>query len=143
MIVPIQSVEVTYLVHDTEDTERVVASVQKQIEVAARPELEELEGHFGNRISRARLRLTGEEASRALLNAVAKMPQPVKEEIAAGLGSYLDEHSALFLRFDKQMLVSGSLALAGADPIRLKVKPRAFMMKDGAPDFFLRILGGR
>lgn len=139
---PIQAVEVTYLVHATEDPEKIGAAVATLLGTANRPELEELEGHYGNRISKARLHLTGEEAGRALQNAVAKMPQPVRSEILADLGSRLDEHSALFLRFDKQRLVSGSLALAAQDPIRMKVKPRAFVMKGGAASFFSQLMGG-
>jgi len=139
---PIQSVEVTYLVHATEDPKNLEAAVARLLGVAVEPEVEELEGHFGNRISKSRVHLTGEEAARAFRSTVERLPPAVKKEIISDLGSYLDEHSALFLRFNKQLLVSGSLALASGDPVRMKVKPRIFLVKGGAPQFFSQLMGG-
>ena len=139
---PIQSVEIVYLVHSTEDPKKLEAGVTELLGVAVEPEVEELEGHFGNTISKARLHMTGEEAARAFENAMEKLPPAVKREIIANLGAYLDEHSALFLRFDKQLLVSGSLALASGDPVRMKVKPRIFLVKGGASQFFSKLIGG-
>jgi RNA binding exosome subunit len=139
---PIQSVEATYLVHATEDAEKVGGAVAKLLGAASEPVVESLEGHFGNRILRGRLHLTGEEAARAFESLVALMPQGMRDEVVADIGPYLDEHSALFLRLDKQKLVSGSVALGTGDAVRLKVKPRVFQLKGGAPRFYAQLIGG-
>ena len=139
---PIQSVEVTYLVHATEDSGKVGTAVAQLLGVASEPMVEQLEGHFGNTIAKVRFHLTGEEAARAFERVVQKMQPTVRQEIIDDVGAFLDEHSALFLRFDKQRLVAGSLTLASADPVRMKVKPRVFLVKGGAPHFYSQLIGG-
>ncbi|MDE1853111.1 MAG: hypothetical protein KGI38_05095 [Thaumarchaeota archaeon] len=138
---PIQSVEVSYLLHQTEDPVKVQAAVGDLLGVKSGPETESLEGHFGNEIVRARFHLTGEDAEAAFKGLVSRMPGGMKKEIAAGISAFLDEHSAFFLRLDKQRLVGGSLALSGGDSVRIKVKPRIFMLKGGARQFYLGLLG--
>lgn len=139
---PIQSVEITYLVHATEDQEKVSGAVAKLFAPLSGPELEHLEGHFGNAIIRARLHLTGEEAAKAFGNLVGSMPRGLRKRVVDDVASFLDEHSALFIRLDKQALVSGSLALGSGDSIRVKVKPRAFLVKGGAPKFYSEMMEG-
>jgi len=140
---PIQSVEVTYLVHATEDPRKMEQALSRLLGAETAPDLERLEGHFGNEILRARLHLVGDEAGRAFESLASRIPRGVKEEVLGDLHSHLDEHAALFLRFDKQSLVSGSVAMGSADAVRVKVKPRRFMMKGGAEGFFAGLLGGR
>ena len=140
---PIQSVEVAYLVHATEDPGKMEEALSRLLGSETVPDLERLEGHFGNEILRARLHLTGDEAGQAFESLVSGIPQGVMKEVLGDLPSHLDEHSALFLRFDKQSLVSGSVALGSADAVRVKVKPRGFMMKGGAEGFFADLIGGR
>ncbi len=139
----IQSVEATCLVHATEDARKVEAALEGLLGTQTAPLFERLEGHFGNEILRARLHLTGDDADRAFERLVSRLPHRVRSEVLADLPSYLDEHSALFLRFDKQSLVSGSVALGSSDSVRVKVKPRGFMLKGGAADFYARLMGGR
>jgi RNA binding exosome subunit len=140
---PIQSVEATCLVHATEDSGKLETAILELLGTQAKPDLERLEGHYGNEILRARLHLTGEEAEKAFETLVGRIPPSVRQELLADLPSHIDEHSALFLRFDKQSLVSGSVVMGSSDAVRVKVKPRAFMMRGGAPQFFEGLLGGR
>jgi RNA binding exosome subunit len=139
---PIQSLEVTYLVHATEDPERLERALSGLLQTSAKPELELLEGHFGNTITRVRVHLTGDEASEALMHVVRSMPVSLKKQILSDISSYLDEHNAFFLRLDKQRLVTGSAALGPGDAVRLKVKPRLFMVKGGAPEFYAQLIKG-
>ncbi len=132
----------TYLVHATEDPAKVSDAVSRLLGVEATPEVESLEGHFGNRIEKTRVHITGEEAGAAFANLVAKMSPEMRRELVGSLDKFLDEHSALFLRFDKQLLVSGGLALASGDPVRVKVKPRIFLLKGGAAGFYGRLIEG-
>jgi RNA binding exosome subunit len=138
----IQSVEVTYLVHATESPEKVGAAVAELLGAGAGPALERLEGHFGNDILRARVHLTGRGAQEAFEHIVAKMPEKLKKEIIHGMGSLVDERSALFIRLDKQSLVTGTMALGTGDAVRLKVKPRIFLVKGGAAQFYARLMEG-
>jgi RNA binding exosome subunit len=138
---PIQSLEVTYLVHATEDASRIWSAVAGLLVVPTEVGYERLEGHFGNEILRAKLRLTGNEASDALKRLVEALPARMKKELSSHVEAYLDEHGTLFLRLDKQALVSGVLALGSADPVRFRVKPRLFLMKASAPQFYRRLMG--
>ena len=138
---PVQSVEVVYLVHATEDANRIEEAVSWLLGGTAEAETERLEGHFGNEITKARVHLTGEEAARGFEQVIAKMPRRMKTEIVSAIGAHMDEHSALFLRLDKQRLISGSLALAARDTVRVKVKPRGFMVKGGGAQFFSQLIG--
>jgi RNA binding exosome subunit len=139
---PIQSVEVTYLVHATEDQKKVEDAVGRLLGATTRPVVERLEGHFGNEILAARLHLTGEEAAKAVHRVFAALPKDLREVLVADIGEFLDEHSAFFLRLDKQRLVSGVLALGSGDSVRLKVKPRLFLVKGGAAEFYAELIGG-
>ncbi|MDA4124253.1 MAG: hypothetical protein OK438_02195 [Thaumarchaeota archaeon] len=139
---PVQSVEVSYLLHATEDPARVSAAVTWLLSREGRPETEELEGHFGNKIVRVRFHLTGEEATAAVSKLASSMPERLKAELSDRLGEMVDEHSALFIRLDKQKLVSGILAEGSLDPVRIKVKPRAFLPRGSAREFYAKLLLG-
>jgi RNA binding exosome subunit len=139
---PIQSVEITYLIHATEDQQKVEGAIAKVLAIKAQPVVERLEGHFGNEILSVRLHLVGEEANLAFQVVVARLPEELKAGLLENIGAYLDEHSAFFLRLDKQQLVAGTLALGSGDSVRLKVKPRLFLLKGGAAEFYARLLGG-
>jgi len=136
----IQSVEVTYLVHATEDPGKLETGVSLLLGTGASPSSESLVGHFGNEITRVRIHITGNEAESAVRRVFAALPGEVSREISSDLGSFLDEHSALFLRFDKQLLVQGRLALGSGDPVRMKVKPRLFQARTAGKGLFLHLL---
>ncbi len=139
---PIQSVELSYLLHATEDPEKVRTAVAGLLSAVVHAETEEMEGHFGNKIARVRYHLTGSEAGTAVANLAALMPAPMKAEVSARLREMIDEHSALFLRLDKQRLVLGILEEGSLDPVRIKVKPRTFLLKGSAREFYARLLLG-
>ena len=133
----IQSLDVSCILHETEDTDRVSAAVRELVGEETPLELEELEGHFGNSIRKLSLHLHGEEATRAFSRLTAMMPDGLRKSVAGNIDSLVDEHSSLYLRFDKQRLVKGEMAAGHDDAVRLKVKPRAFLMHGRARDFFL------
>ena len=138
----IQSVEVTYFIHGTEDEERVTVTVKETLGINATPEREELEGHFGNTITSVRLRATGDEAG-SVLARLSTFLGSEKERVREELPSLVDEHKSLYLRLSKQELMIGRAVMAGTDAIRIKVKPRSFMIgREGVTAFYLRLLGG-
>jgi RNA binding exosome subunit len=137
----IQSLDLSYLLHATEDPETVSLAVRGTFTSNAPFETEEMEGHFGNTIKKVDLHLHGEEATRAFHELASKLPATLKSQLARDMDKYVDEHSSLFLRLDKQKLVKGELALGTNDVIRLKVKPRVFVMKGHGREFFANLLG--
>jgi len=139
---PIQSVEVSYIVHATEDPQTLARAVSTLLSVDARPEEERMEGHFGNAITRVRYHLTGKDAARALGSIVTHLPAPTKDRLERDIGELVDEHSALYLRFDKQRLVTGTLEEGTGDSVRIKVKPRGFLLRGGAKEFYSKFLFG-
>ena len=136
----IQSLDVSLLLHATEDSERVIAAVRGLIGVDGPLETEEMEGHFGNRIQKVSVHLHGDQATKAFALLTAKMPVELRKELAKDIDKVVDEHSSLFLRFDKQKLVKGEIAAGYDDAVRLKVKPRAFVIHGHAREFFLEQL---
>ena len=137
---PIQSVEVSYLVHATEDSGKISAAVESVLGTAGEPKSEEMEGHFGNAIVRVTHHLTGEDASNAFASLASKMSPSLKQQLRSEVEDHLDEHSAFYFRLDKQRLVEGKLQLAEADPVRIRVKPRRYMVKGGAASLFSGLL---
>jgi len=133
-------VEVSYLVHSTEDQERIEATVTAQLGLLGEVIREEMEGHFGNKIVRIRHHMTGENAGRAFSAVVSKMSPALKGKLRSQVAKHLDEHSAFYVRLDKQGLMEGRLELADSDPVRIRVKPRTHLVKGGAASFFGRLL---
>ena len=139
---PIQSVEATYYVHATEDPAKFAPVMEALLGRGAEPEREEMEGHYGNRILRVRYHLVGEEANSAFSSLVNGMDAAAKKELMGALEQAVDEHGALYVRLDKQLLLSGKAAMGRGDSVRIRVKPRLFMMKEGAGMFFRKAFGG-
>jgi RNA binding exosome subunit len=142
LIVPneIQSLEISYFVNATEDLDRVTRTVAERFGLSERPELESLEGHFGNVIVHVRHHVTGEAAMSAFRRLVALMGRDGVKELLGHLELALDEHKALYIRLPKQGLMGETAALSEADPVRVRVKPRGFMMKEAVGRFYSRLL---
>jgi len=128
--------EVSYFLHATEDADRVGKAVADLLGGIGEWRSDVLEGHYGNRIVRQVLKLKGDEAASAFAELLSRLPRGVKLELSAAIERYLDEHSALYLRLDKQKLLAGDPALADADPVRIRVKPRLHRLRGGAASYF-------
>ncbi|MDG6900068.1 MAG: hypothetical protein JRN44_02325 [Nitrososphaerota archaeon] len=139
---PIASVEVSYLIHATEDEKKVGDAVARLLGGSPVLQREVLEGHFGNQIVRIRIHLTGDVAASAFRHIVAGLPPQVRDAISDELAALVDEHSALYLRLDKQKLISGAPEIGTTDSIRVKVKPRLYAMQRGALEFYSKELEG-
>lgn len=137
---PIQSLEVSYIVHATEDGDKIESAVAGLFGFLDQGEADRLEGHFGNEIIRVTHHVAGEDAEAAFAALVAKMPPRLREQLKGELGQHVDEHSAFYVRLDKQKLLAGEAALAGSDPVRVRVKPRLIALKGSAASLFGRLL---
>lgn len=138
---PVQSVEVSYFLHATEDEGRVRGAVASALGLGGPGEEATLEGHFGNRIVSVEYHLTGDSAQRVVQALASGLEPRAKQELRTAIADHLDEHLALYIRLDKQMLMEGRLGLAPNDGVRVRVKPRLFMVKGGAAQFFAQELG--
>ncbi|MDG6898405.1 MAG: hypothetical protein JRN24_01570 [Nitrososphaerota archaeon] len=137
----IQSLEVSYFVHSTEDRAKVDGAVSSLLGPGGEAEAEAVEGHFGNPIVVTKVRFVGEEAEKALRAMVAKMGPATKDRLRRELGERVDEHSALYLRLDKQKLVRGEAELTDSDPVRVRIKPRLHAIGGPAARVYLGLLG--
>jgi RNA binding exosome subunit len=139
----IQSLEVSYFIQMTEDEEKVRGAVVAMVGADLPEERQEAQGHHGNTIVWVRLHLTGDEAEAALHRIVSLIDPDERRAILGDLGAVMDEHNALYIRLSKQVLVmSGSAVLASSDPIRVKVRPRSFMVKRDPEGFYARVFEG-
>jgi hypothetical protein len=117
-------VQVSFLVHATEDEDRIVEAVEAGLGVERGLfAVSVLEGHHGNPIKRYEARLKGREAKRFLERLAEGIGGSVRDRLTLGLQDYLDDKGTLYLRFDKQALVEGRLELGG-EGIRVRVKPK-------------------
>jgi RNA binding exosome subunit len=137
----IQSVEISYFIHATEDPGRISRAVAERFGLSQPPELEDLEGHFGNKIVHVQYHLTGHEAMTTFRGIVSFIGSEGVQELLAGLELTMDERKALYIRFSKQEFLKGVPVLSSVDPIRVKVKPRGFMIRGNAGEFYARLMG--
>ena len=137
----LQSLEISYFIQATEDEEKVRQAVVALVGGVLPEERQVAEGHHGNRIVWVRHHLTGEGAEAGLRGIISRMGGDEKNSILGSLDSGLDEHNALYMRLSKQVLVmNGTAVLASSDPIRVKVKPRSFLVKRDPAGFYARLL---
>lgn len=139
----VQSLEVSYFIQMTEDEERVRKAVAQLLGGEFPEERQEAEGHFGNAIVWVRIHLTGDEAETALRLIISRMGPEDRKAVLADLGGTVDEHGALYIRLSKQvLLMKGSAVLASSDPVRVRVKPRSYVMKRDPEGFYTRLFEG-
>jgi RNA binding exosome subunit len=136
----IRSAEVSYIVHATEDGDRILTAVCEKLGIEGTHSQETLTGHHSNPITRVKLHATGDEAARVLRSITDGLSPDSKQLVRRDIESMIDEHSALYLRFDKQGLIRGDLAMSSTDTVRVKLKPRLHSLKETGKEFFLKAL---
>lgn len=119
--------EMSVLVHATEDTKKVKRAIKEVLPSHLRetPNLrvEELEGHYGNPIKLIKFTLEKSEWATTIMESfINRFSDQTLRQIASNLDQYLDKEGNLFLRLDKQAALSGVLQLRQDDAIRIKIK---------------------
>jgi RNA binding exosome subunit len=137
----VDSVEVSFFLHATEDRQRVVETVKGRLGMGVEPTYQEMEGHFGNRITRVSFEVKKEDAQRVFEAVSRLLLKAGGSELKANLGEFLDERGSLYLRLDKQEFMRGSYAFGSGDPVRIKVRPRAFAARGDPVGFYRRLMG--
>jgi RNA binding exosome subunit len=136
----IQATEVSYFVHPTEEAERIGRKLRDVLGIESEPEQQVLEGAFGYDIVSVHYHLTGEEASRLVRSLARALGAESRKTLGERIEDSIDEHSALYVRLDKQQLMVGRLVLGESDAIRVKIKPRLFQVRGGIAEFYRDVM---
>jgi RNA binding exosome subunit len=124
MRLQMSSVTLSYLIHATEDEDRLNQTILASIGLdSSELYLNTMEGHHGNRVILAKAHLIGKRATEATVRLARNLTPSSKTKLLSELDRSLDEHDALYLRFNRQNLSSG-FSLSDDEPIRVKLKPR-------------------
>ncbi|MCP8315224.1 MAG: hypothetical protein H3Z53_12775 [archaeon] len=120
------SIEITWMIHATEDGEKVVKKMGEFLPLSGDDiKSFNLEGHFGNPILLYKARLTGAKANKFVDTLFSSLSDIEKKMLERELSKHLDEYGALYIRIDKQLLCEGKISLSEKDAIRIKLKPRS------------------
>ena len=140
----VQSVEISTIIHATEDPEKVEVAL-----TTVMPSLfsklttrKHLEGHHGNPITTLNAKLTKSADIRQFTqHFLEKLPRDERLRIVRELNLLTDEEGNLFIRVDKQSAFRGMLTLTEHDdPIRVKIKFSRFSGKtEGLVKGFLEV----
>lgn len=137
----IQSIEVSFFVQMTEDEDKIKRAVVSLLGKELPVQRDDAEGHFGNRIAWIRYHATGDDAEAALGSIVRRIDPGERRAIMGDLESVLDEHVALYIRLSKQVLVEkGDAVLTASDPVRIRVKPRSYLVRGDPRALYAKLL---
>ncbi|MEM3637997.1 MAG: RNA-binding domain-containing protein [Conexivisphaerales archaeon] len=119
----IDSAQLSFYLHATEDEEKVLKALGEMLKIdRERLERRRLEGHFGNVIISYTARLRGDEAAELWSRVIDGMNSLDRDELRRSLEERLEDNLRLHLRLDKQALVLGKIRLAESDPVKLEFR---------------------
>ena len=122
---PIAYVEIRVFSHATEDLGKVELAIQNILPEILATELTYTKtncvGHHGNPIVLVEAKLTNRAALPPLLEKIGSSLSSLdKEELAAEIAQHVERQN-LYLRFNKQSALLGTIKLGHDDPIRFKI----------------------
>lgn len=122
--------EISFLIHSTEDRDRVINQVSS-ILLVDKDEFksEILLGHWGNQIEMFKFRLKGRFANGFANTILTTLDTYDRKKMLLSLDDYVDEKGALHLRLDKQKICAGKIELSDIDSIKMKIKPKPFFSR--------------
>jgi len=130
----VQSVEVTALVHATEDESKVRKAVLNLLPPDIDPpafEAIKLQGYYGDPITALKLNVKHRRLATELLEHVVKRLSSLDlQALLDELPQRIDESKNLYIRLDKQKAYTGKAVLERHDSIRLKAKLRLLHKAD-------------
>jgi RNA binding exosome subunit len=116
--------EVDLLLHATEDSDKVLQSIQETLAVPSeRFSASSSEGHYKNKILLLKAMLSSQEAGELALRIMSRLNSSDREHLSSSLVEYSDEKGNLYLRLDKQRVCQGKVSLSETDAIRIRFKP--------------------
>jgi RNA binding exosome subunit len=136
--------EISFLVHATEDKDRVLNLVSSFLIVDKDEfESENLTGHWGNQIEMIKGRLDGKPARDVANTILTSLDSYDRKKMLYSLDDYVDDKGTLHLRLDKQKICEGKIELSDIDSIKIKFKPKLFFsrIKQDYIQEYRRLLG--
>ncbi|MFY9967164.1 MAG: RNA-binding domain-containing protein [Nitrososphaeraceae archaeon] len=126
----IAAAEIVFLVHATEDKDRVLKLVSSILFVD-KNEFESAKslGHWGNHIDIIKARLDGKPARDVTMNILTSLDTYDRKKLLHSLDNYTDEKGNLHLRLDKQKICEGKIELSDIDSVKIKFKPKLFFSR--------------
>jgi RNA binding exosome subunit len=126
----IAAAEIVFLVHATEDKDRVLKLVSSILFVD-KNEFESAKslGHWGNHIDIIKARLDGKPARDVTTNILTSLDTYDRKKLLHSLDNYTDEKGNLHLRLDKQKICEGKIELSDIDSVKIKLKPKLFFSR--------------
>jgi RNA binding exosome subunit len=123
----IESVEISFIVHATEDMDRLLQMIKSIIPKQKIEDLDfcidEMRGYYGNPISKVKTMIRNRSiASELALNIANQLGFDDKTILRSNIKQYVDESGKLYIRLDKQAMFKSNFKLVISDPIRVKVK---------------------
>jgi len=123
----VESVEISFLVHATEDMDRLLLMIRSIIPKQNIEDLDfcidEMRGYYGNPISKVKTIICNRSiASELALNIANRLEFDDKAVLRSNIKQYVDESGTLYIRLDKQAIFKGDFKFGISDPIRVKIK---------------------
>lgn len=126
----IAAADIVFLVHATEDKDRVLNLVSSILIVDMNEfESANLLGHWGNHIDIIKARLEGKPARDVTTTILTSLDTYDRKKLLYSLDNYTDEKGNLHLRLDKQKICEGKIELSDIDSIKIKFKPKLFFSR--------------
>jgi RNA binding exosome subunit len=126
----IAAAEISFLIHATEDKDRVINLISSILLVNKHEfESENLLGHWGNEIAMIKCRLKGKFANDAASTILNALDTYDRKKMLYSLDDYVDDKGTLHFRLDKQMICESKIQLSDIDSIKIKFKPRLFFSR--------------
>ena len=126
----VAAAEISFLIHATEDRDRVINLISSILLVNRHEfESENLLGHWGNEIAIIKCRLNGKfanDVARIVLNSLDTFD---RKKMLYSLDDYVDDKGTLHIRLDKQRMCESKIQLSDSDSIKIKFKPRLFFSR--------------
>ena len=124
----VNTVELTVLVHATEDESKVRKAVLNLLPSDIYPpafESVKLKGYYGDPITVLKLNMKHRKSATELLESMVKRLSSLDiTSLIDDLAQHIDESSNLYMRLDKQKAYTGKVVLERHDSIRVKARLR-------------------
>jgi hypothetical protein len=140
----VATAEISFLIHATEDRDRVINLISSILLVNRHEfEAENLLGHWGNEIAIIKCRLNGKFANDVASIILNSLDTFDRKKMLYSLDDYVDDKGTLHIRLDKQWICESKIQLSDIDSIKIKFKPRLFFsrFRQDYVSEFRRLLG--
>lgn len=124
LTVEFASITISFFIHSTEDSGRLLSNVTQKLGLATGElQCQNVEGYYGNEIISAKAHVIGKRAQEVATKLLGDLSPGAKKKVIEELDRSMDEHDALYLRIDRQV-IDKEIATSDEEPIRIKLKPK-------------------